>query len=73
MLTIELTAADVTVYRAQAFIENTDVDIMPYQIDVRDIGKAHVLAAEVPLPVCRTAELLFGPFQAMMCMFAGCP
>ncbi len=33
----------------QAFIENTAVDVMGYQVDVRDIGKAHVLAAEVGL------------------------
>ncbi len=31
----------------QKFIENTAVDVMSYQVDVRDIGKAHVLAAEV--------------------------
>lgn len=30
----------------QAFIENTAVDVMGYQVDVRDIAKAHVLAAE---------------------------
>ena len=38
-----------TMLGAQAFIENTAVDVMGYQVDVRDIGKAHVLAAEVML------------------------
>ena len=31
----------------QGFIEGTFTEIMPWQIDVRDIGKAHVRAAEV--------------------------
>ena len=46
---------------------------MPFQVDVRDIGKAHVLAAEVPLPVCQTAKHSLRPIQAMMCVFAGHP
>ena len=31
----------------QGFIEGTFTEIMPWQIDVRDIGRAHVRAAEV--------------------------
>ena len=33
----------------QAFIENREDNIMPWIVDVRDIGRAHVLAAEVTL------------------------
>lgn len=36
----------------QAYIENKESNIMPWIIDVRDIGRAHVLAAEVKLPRC---------------------
>lgn len=32
----------------KGFIEGTFTEIMPWQIDVRDIGRAHVRAAEVP-------------------------
>ena len=45
------TSAEITAFPVQAFIENTKVDIMPFQVDVRDIGRAHVLAAEVRLPL----------------------
>lgn len=45
----------------QGFIEGTFTEIMPWQIDVRDIGRAHVRAAEVghsysspyPCTLCR--------------------
>ncbi|EIE24719.1 NAD(P)-binding protein [Coccomyxa subellipsoidea C-169] len=30
------------------FVENKGADIIPWQVDVRDIGRAHVLAVEVP-------------------------
>ncbi len=33
--------------RAQDFIENSKDQMMPWIVDVRDIGRAHVLAAEV--------------------------
>jgi hypothetical protein len=33
--------------RAQDFIENRKDQMMPWIVDVRDIGRAHVLAAEV--------------------------
>jgi len=32
---------------AQDFIENSKDQMMPWIVDVRDIGRAHVLAAEV--------------------------
>ena len=46
----------------KGFIEGTSTNIMPWQIDVRDIGRAHVRAAEVrhacsSLPLAHAAVL----------------
>ncbi len=62
---------------AQAFIENREDTIIPWIVDVRDIGRAHVLAAEVsfiagrdftsPVSTCTCSTLLVICARLMLC------
>ncbi len=52
----------------QAFIENRGDNMIPWIVDVRDIGRAHVLAAEVSSHAGETFPVLSACAHAALCL-----